>query len=86
MAFCQNEDIQGCLLLLLPLQRLRSFEIIGWRHDGHVVDGAQYSEIMQAMVGCSQSAITHTGAYANKPYRIIGIGHVVFDLLQGPCC
>ena len=55
---------------------------VAGQHDLHAGEGAQHGDVVQAVVGSSQRAVSHAAAHAQNFHRLIGVGHVHFHLFQ----
>ncbi len=80
--FLAQADVEGPRVRDRRFHSRTRLEIIRRDHDVDVVDRLEHRQVVQRMMGCAQRAVADAGAYSDQLDRLIGIGHIVLDLLQ----
>ena len=67
------------------LHELACLSRITRQNDVHAGEGAQYGDVVQTVVCCSQCSIGHTSAHAENLHGVLTVSHVHLYLLQASC-
>ena len=80
--FLPEADVNWARIANRGLDDLNRFKVIRWGDNIDIIDGLQGGKIMQGMMSGTQCTITHARADPNDLNRLVGVGDIIFNLLQ----